>query len=120
LEHVPGVHALVHLHEGHARLGLATDDRPRDRSGAAILREERRVDVEAAQSWRLKDLVREDAPVGNDERHIGALLTPARGKFASLQLCRLHDTEAELDRALLDRRRGELETTPLRAVRLAD
>ena len=55
LEPAPaGVHAFVELHDRDAGLGLAVDHRPLDRRGAAILRQERGVDVDAAARQRIE------------------------------------------------------------------
>ena len=44
----PGVEPIVHAHEGHAGLGVAGQDRRRDRGRAAVARQEGRVEVERA------------------------------------------------------------------------
>ena len=48
-QHRAGVEALIELHDGHAGFGIAREDRALDRRGAAPARQQRAVDVHAAE-----------------------------------------------------------------------
>ena len=50
----PGVQAGVHFHDGDAGFGLAVGNGPLDRRGAAIFRQQRSVDVQAAVRGKSK------------------------------------------------------------------
>ena len=69
--HRAGVEPLVHLHHRDAGLGVARHDRAVDRRGAAPARQQRGVQVEAAERRRVEDRLRQDQAVGDDDRGIG-------------------------------------------------
>ena len=54
----------------HAGLRIACHDRALDRRGAAPARQQRAVQIEAAQPRRIQDRFRQDQPVGDDDRRI--------------------------------------------------
>ena len=49
-QHRPGVQAGVHLHDGDAGLGVAVENRPLDRGGAAVIGQQRRVNIQTTEA----------------------------------------------------------------------
>lgn len=68
---VSGVEGFVHFHDGDAGLGVAVEDGPRDRRGAAVFGQKRRMQVEAAEFRDFKGFGREHLAVGNDKEEVG-------------------------------------------------
>ena len=78
-QHRPGVEPGVHLHHGDAGLGVAGLDGAVDRRGAAPARQQRAVDIQAAQAGPaigvrrlhgVKHPLRQDQPVSGHHQHI--------------------------------------------------
>jgi hypothetical protein len=113
-----GVHADVELHDGHASLGATVEDRPLDRRSAAVGRQERAVDVDAAARERVEDGGRQDLAVGHDHAELGAG-GRQRGRDVRVpDRARLQDRQAVSLGAALDRRRGHRPAPPGRLVGL--
>ena len=106
-QHGPGVHALVHLERGDARDGLAAHDRPLDRRGAAVARQQRAVDVDGSSPGRVEHRPRQDLAERDDDGHVGAERAQAIGPLGIAQPRRLEHLDARGQRARLDRRRGQ-------------
>jgi hypothetical protein len=70
-QHVAGVQARIHLHDGDAGLGVAGLDGAVDGRRAAPARQQRGVDVEAAQARRVEHPLRQDQAVGGHHHHVG-------------------------------------------------
>ena len=68
-----------------AGLGIAVDHRPLDRRGAAILRQQRRVHVDAAARQRLEHGLRQDLAVRDDDRELGARSRAARSRSSPVR-----------------------------------
>ena len=66
-QHVAGVEALVHLHDGDARLGVAVQHRPLHGGAATIFRQQGDVEVDAAVFRRFQHRSRQDAAVGHHD-----------------------------------------------------
>ena len=62
----------LHLHDAHACFGITRQDRALDRRGAPPAREQRSVNVEAAEPRGVEDWARQDEAVGRDHRNVGA------------------------------------------------
>ena len=104
-----GVEPLLHLHHHHAGLGIARHDRAVDRRGAAPARQQRRVQIEAAERKGLEDRLRQDEPIGDDDRHIRAMAArDAFGVRGPQRRGREH-RHGEAARLALDRARRELQ-----------
>ena len=71
-QHVAGVQPGIHLHDGDAAGGIARFDGAVDGGGPAPARQQRGVDVHAAQPWQIQHPLRQDEPVGGHHHHIGA------------------------------------------------
>ena len=69
-QHRAGIETLVHLHDGDAGLGVAGQDGALDRRRAAPARQQRGMDVEAAEPRRGQDRRRQDQAVGDDHGRI--------------------------------------------------
>src|SRR6266436_4495684 len=93
---VPGIEALVHLHDGDAGLALLARDGPLRRSGAPQVRQQGRVYVQAAMHRHRQGVGREDPPVGRHHRDIGTGGCEHRGEPSLLHLLRLLDADAAL------------------------
>jgi hypothetical protein len=115
-QHVAGIEAGVHLHDRDAGLGVAGLDRAMDRRGAAPARQQRAVDVQAAQARQVQHPLRQDQAVGGDHQHVGprgvqrgaAGFGLVRELAVQPQAARLGHRRAELEGQLLDRRRRQL------------
>ena len=70
-QHGAGVEARVEAHGGDAGVGFAVGDGPLDGRGAAVLRQQRAVQVDAAEAGQGEHPVRDDAAVGDDEDGVG-------------------------------------------------
>ena len=90
-EYCAGVEAGVHLHDGDAGRGLAVEDGTLDRSGAAVRREQRAVDIEAAVRWEVENGLWENLAVGGDDDQAGRELLEETDVVA--QSLRLVDAE---------------------------
>ena len=64
-QHVAGVEALVHLHDGDARLGVAVQHRPLHGGAAPVFRQQGDVEVDAAVFRRFQHRSGQDAAVGH-------------------------------------------------------
>ncbi len=127
-QHVASVQAGVHLHDRDAGLGVAGLDRAVDRRGAAPARQQRAVDVQAAQSRQRQHPFGQDQAVGGHHQHVRACRVQRgaarRGLVRKLavqaQAARLRDRNAQVERQLLDRRRRQLHAAAGRAVGLGE
>ena len=70
-EDVAGVEAGVDAHGGDAGDGFAVCDGPLNRSGAAIFREQRGVQVDVAERREIEHPLRNDAAVADDDDGVG-------------------------------------------------
>ena len=96
-----GVDVLVDHERGHARHLLAVDDGPVDRGGAAVLREQRRVEVEGAEFRHRPDFFREH-PEGHHDEQVGLPGAQRLEEFRVLELDRLEHGDAVRHGVLLD------------------
>ena len=64
-EHIAGVKALVHLHDGNAGLGIAVQHGPLHRGAAAVLGQQGDMQVDAAVLRRFQHRLRQDAAVSH-------------------------------------------------------
>jgi hypothetical protein len=112
-QHLPGVHAGVHLERRDAGDRLAADDRPLNGRGAAIPRQERGVNVDRAARRRVEHGLRQDLSEGDDDGDVGAERAQPLGPLGVAQARRLEHRQPGRQRGRLDRRRRQ----PLAAVR---
>ena len=115
-----GIHPFVHHHGGDACLAFAVDDRPLDRSRAAVFRKQGGMDVDTAARRHPEHGGRQDAPEGGHRDEV-RLPCPERLKEGwVLQLDRLQQGQPfPLTRELHRCRRHRL-SPPFRPVRLGD
>ena len=64
-QHVAGVQSAVHLHDGDPAFGVSGQYRPLNRRGAPPARQQRGVNVQAAEPWRRQDGRRQDQAIGH-------------------------------------------------------
>ena len=107
VQHIAGIQTLVHLHDGNAGLGVTVQHRPLHRGAAAILRQQRNVQVDAAIAGYFQHGLRQDATIGHHHDQV-------RGEGANVfilaavpQGAGLEHRRAVRQRNLLDRRCGE-------------
>ena len=114
------VHPRLHPHDRHAGLRVSRQQRRLDGRGAAPARQDRAVDVHAAEARQVEDALREDLPVGDDDEEVRVRLREPRDGLLVLQRRRLEDGNRELAGAPCDRRVGDLGRPPHRLRRLRD
>ena len=117
---VAGIHPFVHLHRRHAAARFAVKNRPVDRRGAAVSRQQRSMNIDTAMSGRLEHALRQYLT----KRHYhGDIRLPCRklnqkgGVFHPLDSDYL---KPHLQSRLLDRRRAKFLAATFGPVRLAD
>ena len=96
-----GVDVLVDHEGGHAREFLAVDDGPVDGGGAAVLRQQRGVEVEGAQAGHAPDLLGQHAE-GHDHEEVGLPGGEGLQEGGILELEGLQDRDAVGDGIMLD------------------
>ncbi len=119
-EDIAGIHPFIHPHDRDPGLFLAPDERPVDRRRPPVLRQERRVDVDAAYARSVDDLSGEDLAEGRNDDEIRRELPEGFEKIRGSDLLRLEHGQAEGFRNDLDRRRRQRPAPPLGAVGLGD
>ena len=65
VQHIAGIQTLIHLHDGNAGLGIAVQHRPLYWGAAAVLRQQRNVQVDAAIAGHFQHGLRQDAAIGH-------------------------------------------------------
>ena len=119
-QHRARVHARVHLERRDPGHGLAAHDRPLDRRGAAVARQQRAVDVDRAAPGCVEHGLRQDLAERGDDRHVGAERAQALGPLGIAQARRLQDPEPGFQGARLHRWRGQTLSAMGRPVGLRD
>ena len=102
-QHRPSIQPLLHAHDGDAAFGVARQHGGVDRRRAPPARQQRGMDVPAAQARRVEHLCGQDQPIGGDDRDIGMqggeggvfgriALQPRRGphRQAQIERCLMH------------------------------
>ena len=140
--HRARVQPRFHLHDADAGLGVASLDGPLDRGSAAPARQQRGMDVQAAQPGQVQHRLRQQQAIGGHHHHVrlqgpqgcqcffGPLiggLTPDPALFGLIS-CRktdaqrlgLKDWKIGSQCTLLDGRRQQFLTTTRRSVRLTE
>ena len=107
VQYIAGIQTLVHLHDGNAGLGVTVQHRPLHRGAAAILRQQRNVQVDAAIVGQFQHGLRQDAAIGHHHDQL-------RGEGADVFILTAVPQGAGLEHRcsvrqshLLDRRCGE-------------
>ena len=117
-QHVTGIQAGIHLHDGDAGFAVTGFDGTLDRRGTAPARQQRGVDVQTAQTRNIEHRLRQDQPVGHHHHDVGLEVAQDLTIGLVLEVERLMDGDIVLERQLLDGARGQLATTPGGAIRL--
>ena len=107
VQYIAGIQSFVHLHDGNAGLGVTVQHRPLHRGAAAILRQQRNVQIDAAVAGQFQHGLRQDAAIGHHHDQL-------RGKGADVFILTAVPQGAGLEHGcsvlqshLLDRRCGE-------------
>src|SRR5665213_684533 len=66
----PGVQSRVYFHDRHAGFRVAVGNRPLDWRGSAMSRQQRSVDIEAAETRQIQNVLRQNLSVGDDDHQI--------------------------------------------------
>ena len=111
------VESRLHPHDADSGLGIAGKDRALDRRGAAPARQQGSVNIDARATRPLEQPARQQQPVSGDDERIGRR-PPGFGQPRIAERRRLLNSEAQLFRGALDRRRGEFTAAPGAAIRL--
>ena len=107
VQHIAGIQPFVHLHDGNSSLSVTVQHRPLHRGAAAILRQQRNVQIDAAVAGHFQHGLRQDAAISHHHDQF-------RGEGADVfilaavpQGAGLEHGRAVRQRNLLDRRCGE-------------
>ena len=107
-QHLPRIHAFVEKHDGHAAFGFAVFDGVLDGGGAAILRQQRAVDVEAAVFRDVQDSFRQNLTVSDDDDDVRRQAAELFDDVVTAHGIRLEDGDAQFQGLFLDRRESHL------------
>ena len=107
-QHRARIETRVHLHDGHAGLRIACEQRAMDRRGSAPARQQRSMDVDATHRRHGQHRGREYQTVGDDDHHIGSVRLKMVDRTRLTQGRWLFDREPMSQRRLLDRAHREL------------
>ena len=108
-DHIAGVQTDVHLHDAHARFGIARFNRPLNRRRAAPTGQQRGVDVEAAVFRRIQHVLRQNQSVGCNDHYVGLdFFEHLQGFGVVAQFFRLSHAQTQFQCSLLHGRRGKL------------
>ena len=99
-----GVEPRLHAHDTDARLFIARENGALNGRGAPPARQERGVNVEAAELWRIENRARKNEAIGHDHSGIKPERRELRLHLGGFQAFRRADREACLARKALDRR----------------
>src|SRR5262249_24583691 len=116
---ITGIQALVEKHGGDAGDGFTPGDSPLNRRGAAILRQQRSMNVDVATRGKIEHPRRNQAPIAHDDDGLWLQLVQTLLELlVGFDFFRLNYRKSEFEGGLLDRRRGQGPSATLRAVRL--
>ena len=119
-DHAAGIERLHDAHDRHAGHGIAGDDRAMDRRGAAVLRQQRRVDVDHPEPGDRQHLVGQDPAVGGDDAEVGVPGPEGVQERGVFHLRGLEDRQSRGDRACFHRRVRHLLAAAARPIGLGD
>ncbi len=115
---VPGIHALVHPHDRHAGPRLALNDGPVERRRSTVFREQRRVDIDAAQRREIEHLPRQELSEGGHGNQVRRQIPKGLQKGWVPHALRLEKKQPLRFRKGLHRRGRRLLASPPGPVRL--
>ena len=116
--HRPGVEPGLHLHQAHAGAGVAGQQRALDRRRAAPARQQRGVDVPAAQARDAQHGPRQDHAVGDHDHQVRLERRELRPRLGRLEVPGLEHRHVALLRQHLDRAGHQLAAAAGRPVGL--
>ena len=120
IDHVAGIHLVVEVHGRNAGHGIAVEHRPLDGRGAAVLRQQRTMDVDRAIGSHCEQIIRQNATIGHDDENVRPQALESGQRRTVAHLCRLEHRQPRRERDLLDRARLELHAAVFRLVRLRE
>ena len=120
IDHVAGIHFAVEVHGRNAGHGIAVEHRPLDRRSAAVLRQQRAVDVHRPVGRDREQVIRQNAAIGHNNENVRPQALEISQRRAVAHLCRLEHRQPRRERDLLDRARLELHAAVFRLVRLRE
>jgi FlaG/FlaF family flagellin (archaellin) len=101
-QHRAGIETFVHAHDGDAGLGVAGEDGAMDGGGAAPARQQRSMDVDAAEDRRIEEAFGQDMAVGDDDGGIEVERLEDLRLLFGLQGARRADRQTEFVGELMD------------------
>ena len=107
VQNIAGIQPLVHLHDGNTSLSVTVQHRPLHRGAAAILRQQRNVQVDAAVAGHFQHGLRQDAAISHHHDQFRGKGADSVILAAVPQGAGLEHRRAVRQRNLLDRRCGE-------------
>ena len=117
-KHISGVQSGVHLHRRHSGHLFPADDRPLDRRGSAVLRKQRRMDIDTAVRRHPKDLFRQDLSKCHDDHHIRLIFAQLFHAFGFPDTFRLIHRDPQTQSRLFHRSKLHLFSSAFRLIRL--
>ncbi len=118
-QNLSGVQSFINAHGSVAGHLFARGNRPLDRRGAAILRQQRGMQVDVAMCGQVEHPARNDAPIADDHDALRRNRLKLRAELnVVLDLLRLHDWQPKFAGLLLHRRKRQFHSAPLRTIRL--
>ncbi len=116
---IPRVKAGIDAHRGCSGDRFPLCDRPLNRRGATILRQQRSVQVEISKTREIDHPLRDDAAITDDNDRVGTELRKLLAKFfVVLDLAGLDDLNAQADGGPFDGRNRQFHSAAPRPVRL--
>jgi hypothetical protein len=94
-QHRAGIETLIHAHGGDAGLAIAGQDGAMDGRGTAPARQQRAMDVDAAQHRRIEEAFRQDVAVGHHHGGIEIERLERRRVVVALEVLRCAHRQAE-------------------------
>lgn len=89
IDHVSGVHFAIKVHGRNAGHGIAVEHRPLDGRGAAVLRQQRAMDIDRPIGRRCEQIIRQNAAIGHNDENIRLQALEICQRRAVAHLCRL-------------------------------
>lgn len=117
---IAGIHAFIHVHDADACFAIAIDDSPVNGGGSAIFRQQRGVDIEAAEARQLENISAQNFSIGSYDKEISLHGGELSKSLGTGQFLRLDHGNALAAGELLHRRSDQVQPASLRLVRLGD
>ena len=98
-----GIETFIHLHDGHTSFVISGHNGPLDRRRAAPSRQQRHVNIDAAQTWGLQNFFGKDQTVGHHNNQIRIKFSKVRYGVWRFKVIRRQNRNAPLFGESMDR-----------------